>query len=55
MVLAIGSLFWLTQTLETALLYAHTDMGKAEFITQWVGSAGGPGGKLDYLVCFYLY
>lgn len=40
--------------LETALLYTCTDMNKAEFITQWVVLAKGPGGKLDPLLLFYL-
>lgn len=40
--------------LETVLLYAHTDMNVAGFITQRVASAKCPGGKLDSLLLFHL-
>ena len=43
----------LTQTQKTVLFYAHTDMSKAEFVTQYTASAEGPGGKLDFLFHFY--
>lgn len=40
--------------LETALPYAHTNMKKTEFVTQWVVLAEGPGGKLDLLLLFHV-
>lgn len=54
MVLSIGSLLFLPHTLEIAVLYAHSDMNKAEFIIQWVASAWGLRGKLGFLLHFHL-